>query len=142
MAFCGDQWRGREEAHSRLTGNHRVAGETRVQAGVGHFQQRMGAELGAVGQRFPGGPREIESVLGLEPLTSGVDEADNRHRSGAHVRGKRGQVVKSLFWRRVENCERIQRDEAIELSACLAGGLLSTPRHGAPTASSAFAFVS
>ncbi len=102
-------------ADLRFAGDQRVVAEALVGTRIRHdqrtgFEDRVGAER-EVARRL----RRIQSPPRLEPLPMRVDQADQRDRRTAELRGERRKVIEPRFGIGVEDLVGLQRAEALLL---------------------------
>ena len=97
------------EADVRLTQHQRVVGEARIERGIAHLKQLVALDGMCAKRPVPWRLRRIrQTEPGLEPLAIVVNQADQRNRRFAQLRGGRNQRVKNVFGRAVEYLQRIQ----------------------------------
>ncbi|OWK19350.1 hypothetical protein AJ88_45390 [Mesorhizobium amorphae CCBAU 01583] len=137
-AECADAGAGHHHRRAHVeadvlpAGDQRIAGEARVEGGVGYHHRlvaggdRMGAE-GYFGRRFG----LIEADTGFEPLPLGIYQGDQRDRSMHDGRGKAADAIEvriSCCVERIEAMEDGSRSGAVTASKTSAGraGAFST----------------
>ena len=112
------QGRPRVKTDSGSGRHERVVSKTLVRQGIGNDEEiTLEYRLRAEGD-LPGGCTQAHSDLGLEPLSLLVDQADDRDRNLANVRGQGGELVEALLGGGIED---LQRGKASSRSASLSG---------------------
>jgi hypothetical protein len=86
-------------------GDERIALGPRVICEIDDFQEVALIDLDPTDRVFDFGLAHLEPVLGLEPLTVGVEESDERDRNVASLCRDENEIVEGLLFRRVEDHE-------------------------------------
>ena len=109
-----DQRRAGIKTDVRRPQHQRVVFEERVLARIGHLDH-LAPAIEPVRAKGHGavGLGHGHAHCRLEPLAPGIDEVDQRHRHGAHLRSQTGQLVKGLFGRGVHDGVRLQHSQAL-----------------------------
>ena len=120
LPLGGDQRHTGVKAHMGVLRDQRVVGKNRVLVRVvDHHGLAAAAQCMRAERNRALGLLERYTHCGLEPLPVAVHEVDHRHGALAYTRSQRGQLVKAVFRRGVEDRVRLQR-----LEPCgLCGGL-------------------
>ncbi len=111
----GHQRRPGVEPDAVRSGHRRVVGEPWVRRRVGNHQQIPAEDRVSAEGQVTGRLGEIRAGPGLGPLPIRVDQADHGHRRLTHACGQRDDVVEVLLRWAVQDVERVERGQALDL---------------------------